>query len=323
MAYPQDKASAGGGGRARQKSGSPPGSKSSTGPGHLAASQSALPLPSLHANSHLIPDDLVDMQAEEVEDAEEEAMQRAIEASLEAQRQRTLQERGLEESKLAPLYEAGPAGIDDSFRESCDMDDRRVHTELDTPRNHGGGKVSTVGFAGSAWVDNSDFHQPLRGSQQSANGGDAGTRSRSEGFRPNGVTRSPGSGVRSGIVSLPKIQPPLLPAEQREMVKDLHDSISMTIGGPGPAGSGGSLGGGTADMRALMEESIGLSLTDLAIDRPSGRNNERFNDRFHSCRKPHTKSGSPAHAAPDRLATGFSPVTPVVDSSGGSRDNFL
>lgn len=76
--------------------------------------------------------------------------------------------------------------------------------------------IDAVG--GSGWVDNSDFGLPSNPTTQVRP--PASSRSASCGPRPGGA-------MRSGIVSLPRIQQ-TLPASQQAMVKDLHEQIQVS-----------------------------------------------------------------------------------------------
>lgn len=155
-------------------------------------------------------------------------------------------------------------------------------------------KAVTSGFGGSNWVDNSDFQG------QSGDTGYVGsmpssiTGSVTSGA---GVGASRGAGIGSSIVSLPRIQR-VAGAEQREMVKDLHDSIAGAI---------------------LPRRNELLADLDVEIDKPLGRGEGAFNDRFHSCGNsdclPAVRGHPPRHRSvvPAVGATvAYSSMTPVV-----------
>jgi len=119
-------------------------------------------------------------------------------------------------------------------------------------------KTATVGLNGCSWVDNSDFHNPKSHHKENKA---ASARASSCGPRSNG------NGMRSGIVSLPRIQP-IHPAEQREMVKSLHESIVDAT----PPGSALSI--------------------HVSSDMRTPRGGSKFNDDYHSCRNGRAESGS-------------------------------
>lgn len=171
------------------------------------------------------------------------------------------------------------------------------------PRSHsrpqdGAFKAAHLGLGGDyAWVDNSDFHSP--GASQARRDERPAGRSASCGSRPAAKYNS--NGMRSGIVSLPRITQQL-PVEQQVMVKDLHEKIKETISRPGTreeAVRARALGkNASADVLRVME--------DLSLDDPLCRgplqprhdrdinHNERFNENFHSCRARDTRPGGGA-----------------------------
>lgn len=241
----------------------------------------------------------------------EEAMQRAIEASLaeglksgqksgslvlEERRQSgqksgalVLEERRPRDAALTDAPAAKDAG---HAAEGKRKDDARGRTLASTglARVHKPGyrshdrpaKAPTLGLGGSAWVDNSDFHRPAA-SQLIASPDVAHPRSASCGARAGGG--------RSTIVSLPQIQ--RLPAtEQQEMVKDLHESIKETVSSPDESPYGGGVHGGMSWMEELNMDSRETVVSSQSSLLSSARGSARagaprgagFNAQFHSCR---------------------------------------
>jgi len=319
---------------------------------------------SLHVNSRSLSSDNLHndwdqaLGQTDVAFAEEEEMQRAIEASL---REGHGEFRPVCPAGVSPTPSGGPsqsgagatgsvgAGaadtsaltltgpLADQLRTRSDGGGVKRKDDMSkAPRSRpqdGAFKAAHLGLGGDyAWVDNSDFHSP-RASQARRDA--AANRSASCGSRPAAKYNS--NGMRSGIVSLPRITQQL-PVEQQVMVKDLHEKIKETISRPGTreeAVRSRALGkNASADVLRVME--------DLSLDEPLGRgsfqsrsagenhHNERFNENFHSCRAREVRPGGAAgyaaypnnghkRTAPSGLGPQAASARSASDSSGVRR----
>jgi hypothetical protein len=205
---------------------------------------------------------------------EEEAMQRAIEASL------------FEKNpKPRDLLPAEPvAEVSQNIVDGGKRQESRVGRERAVPRMVGhraGGRpgAAILGLGIDPWVDNSDFR--TRSEEPSSREAPTGAANRSVSCGTRAVNGgSAGHASRSGIVSLPRIQR-LPAAEQQEMVKDLHASMGIkeTFSPrdelPGRTDMQTQLPG-RANMQTLM--------ADLNLEKPYNRADVGFNERFASCR---------------------------------------
>lgn len=220
--------------------------------------------------------------------AEEEEMQRAIEASIMESHTR---------SASVPIdrFSHNTSSQARKIAANNQQTGENVPEDLETP--HGAGqprgrqgpaKAATSGLKGGGWVDNSDF---MPGAGGSSNSSQAKQRCRS-------VPASSRSGMPvggSGIVTLPRIAQPV-PAQQQEMVKELHEKIKSATGeDQHQSGSSQDPRNGGArdhemkrpkkgvDVRSLMEEN---DMDDMSLAQINGgghRQQERFNENFASC----------------------------------------
>jgi hypothetical protein len=227
--------------------------------------------------------------------AEEEEMQRAIEASIMESHTRAASvpiDRHTSHN-MSPQARNIAAGNQQNGDNAYGRKDDGEGDGSETPRRAahprgrqaGPTKAATSGLKGGGWVDNSDFH-----AAGSSNSSQARTRCRS-------VPASTRSGMPvggSGIVTLPRIAQPV-PACQQQMVKELHENIKDMTGdeleemeqqkktkhsarGIDHERNGKSKAGGVNVQRIMDDDDISLSQIN-----GSNRNQEKFNDQFHSC----------------------------------------
>lgn len=226
------------------------------------------------------------------EGMEEEEMQRAIEASImESSHHRAASVPIDRHNSHLSAQARNIAAAHQNSDNAEEGGDRAAH-----PRGRQAGPTKAAQL--SLNVDNSEFQH---GTGSSAAGSQARTRGRSEPASIRGGIVSSG-GAGSGIVTLPRIAQPV-PASQQEMVKDLHESIAGTMGehGDNPHGEpqkghkGKHRGvdhqnnghsrpkGGSVDVRSLMEDNDDLGDMSLSQIKYGSRNQEKFNDQYHSC----------------------------------------
>eukprot|EP00746_Dinoflagellata_sp_MGD_P095757 gnl/MRDRNA2_/MRDRNA2_38378_c0_seq1.p1 gnl/MRDRNA2_/MRDRNA2_38378_c0~~gnl/MRDRNA2_/MRDRNA2_38378_c0_seq1.p1 ORF type:complete len:375 (+),score=67.97 gnl/MRDRNA2_/MRDRNA2_38378_c0_seq1:183-1307(+) len=240
--------------------------------------------------------------------AEEEEMQRAIEASIMESHTRAASvpiDRH-NSHNISPQARNIAAGNQQNSDNAYGRKDDVEGDGSETPRRSahprgrqaGPAKAATSGLKGGGWVDNSDFH--AAGSSNSRQGpGSARCRS----VPATTSTRSGMPVGGSGIVTLPRIAQPV-PACQQEMVKELHEKIKGTMAGDEIEGApaqqknqkhsargidheiervnGHNRPKGGVDVQSLMEDN---NLEDISLSQINGtrRNQEKFNDQFHSC----------------------------------------